>query len=372
MKKLAIIGAGYLQLPLVEKAKEMGIYTICFAWEKGAVCNEICDEFHPISITEKESILKVCKKLIIDGIASIASDVAVPTVNFVAANLNLKGNSIESGLLSTNKFMMRNAFNASNISIPNYVEISNLDNLEKIRFLNLPLIIKPVDRSGSKGITVVKSIKKIKHAVQYALNESFIKRAIVEEFISGEEISVEVISWKGRHHILAYTDKVTTGFPHFVELEHHQPSKYLNADIKSQIDKLVISGLDSLLIKNGASHVELIISSNHDIYVTEIGARMGGDFIGSDLVFLSTGYDYLKGVINISFGIFNNPLLKENQYSGVYFYSNCSSEVKNYILKGKSTIIKSELNKLKNTEIKESSDRSGYFIYQSNKRINLV
>ena len=79
-KKLAIIGASYLQEPLVRKAKEMGLYTICFAWAEGAVCSEVCDKFYDISIVEKEQILEICQKEKINGIATIASDVAAPTV----------------------------------------------------------------------------------------------------------------------------------------------------------------------------------------------------------------------------------------------------------------------------------------------------
>ncbi len=83
-KTLAIIGASYIQLPLVLKAKELGVQTICFAWEEGAVCKDVSDEFYPISIIEKEQILEVCRKEGIDGITTIATDVAVPTISYVA------------------------------------------------------------------------------------------------------------------------------------------------------------------------------------------------------------------------------------------------------------------------------------------------
>ena len=93
MQKLAIIGASYLQLPLVKKAKEMGVYTLCFAWENGAVCKDVADEFYPISIVEKEQILAVCLEKQIDGICTIASDVAAPTVAYVAEMMGLPGNT---------------------------------------------------------------------------------------------------------------------------------------------------------------------------------------------------------------------------------------------------------------------------------------
>ena len=368
-KKLAIIGASYLQKPLVLKANEMHIYTICFAWEDGAVCKDICDEFYPISITEKEEILKVCTELKIDGILSIASDVAVPTVNYIANKLNLIGNSLKSSNLSTNKYLMRQAFKKCNIPVPKFIKINKGFDLNEVSKLRYPIIVKPVDRSGSKGITVLKDIDGIKKAIDYALKESFLGQAIIEEFILGEEISVEGISYNGRHHIITYTDKITTGFPHFVELEHHQPSKYLNTELQEKIDQIVLKGLDSLYIKNGASHSECIITSDNDIYLTEIGARMGGDFIGSDLVELSTGYDFLKGVIKISLGQIEEIKKGPNLYSGVYFYSNETKTVKDFITKKNEVIIKSELRKTDINVLKQSSERAGYFIYQSDKKV---
>ena len=89
MKKLAIIGASYLQQPLVEKCKELGVYSICFAWEEGAVCKDVCDKFYPISTVDKEAILKVCQEEKIDGITTIASDVATLTVSYVAEKMGL-------------------------------------------------------------------------------------------------------------------------------------------------------------------------------------------------------------------------------------------------------------------------------------------
>jgi biotin carboxylase len=371
MLKLSIIGASYLQLPLVEKAKELGIYTICFAWEEGAVCKDICNKFYPISIVEKESILEICKKEKINGIVTIASDIAVPTVNYIASKLDLIGNSMQSSLLSTNKYAMRNAFNKSGILIPNFIEINRENDIHKLESFNFPLIAKPIDRSGSRGVSFIKDRTVLAESIKYALQESFAGKAIVEEFIEGVEISVEAISWRGKHYILAFTDKVTTGYPHFVELEHHQPSVFENDVIFGRIKEIVTKGLNSLKIKNGASHSELIITSNDKIYLNEIGARMGGDFIGSDLVQLSTGYDFLKGVIELALGKFTLPILNNNYCSGIFFYIKERQNVKKYILENGPAIYKYEINENLPEVVKMSADRSGYFIYKNDKRITL-
>lgn len=98
MKTIAVIGASYLQRPLAEKAKEMGLCVLCFAWKEGAVCADIADEFYPISIVEKEQILEICKAKKIDGICTIASDVAAPTVAYVAEKMGLPGNPYDAAV----------------------------------------------------------------------------------------------------------------------------------------------------------------------------------------------------------------------------------------------------------------------------------
>jgi biotin carboxylase len=143
MKKLAVIGASYLQIPLVRKAKEMGIETHCFAWEEGAVCKEIADFFYPVSILEKEKILAICQQVHIDGITTIASDAAVPTVCYVAGNMGLTGNAFEDSFAATDKYLMRQRFAECSVSSPRFVIATENYSTDNFRF---PVIVKPTDR----------------------------------------------------------------------------------------------------------------------------------------------------------------------------------------------------------------------------------
>ena len=371
MKKIAIIGASYLQVPLYLKAKELGIETIGFSWPEGAVAKDMCTRFYAISTLEKEEILKICEKEQVDGILTIATDIAVPTVNYVATKMGLVGNSIESGEISTNKFQMREVLSQNSVKCPTYFKVSDLEEMTTIQpKLSYPIIVKPVDRSGSKGVTKVENEDNLPKAISIALNESLSKSAIIESFIVGVEVSVETISYIGEHHILAITDKVTSGAPHFVELEHHQPS-VLPEHIQENIRKNTIQALNALDIKNGASHSEFLISGE-DIYVTEIGARMGGDFIGSDLVYLSTGFDFLKGVIDVALNRFKKPQHTYQKHAGVLFYTEQTTSVKNLFedVKLKPYIKQSEFNPLQKKNVTQSADRSGYFIYQADKKLS--
>lgn len=380
MKRIGVIGGGFLQLPIVLKCKQMGIETHCFAWEEGAVCKGHADFFYPISIIEKEQILEKCKVIGIDGITTIASDLAVVTVNYIAAQMGLVGNDDTYTSQMTNKYEMRLALASINpqkvpvhlrqahLFVPKFIR-TNTDNPHFESIQSFPAIVKPTDRSGSRGVTKVYNVEERQKAIARAFAESLVKEVIIEEYVEGKEISVESISYKGMHYVLQITDKVTTGEPYFVELEHHQPSS-LSVELQDKIRMLVPLALDALHITNGASHTEIKITPDGDLKIIEIGARMGGDFIGSHLVELSTGYDLLKGVIQVSLGEFEPPVIKESNFSGVYFISKETEDLKKYVDRWKThrEIVMAEMtdNELRN--IKESADRSGYFIYKSDHR----
>lgn len=356
-------------MPLVEKAKEMGVESICFAWEEGAVCKDVCDRFYPVSTVDKDAILKICQEIKIDGITTIASDVAVLTVNYVAEKMGLVGNPDKYSETATNKYLMRQCFMDNNVPSPKFC-LTEGSIPATVSSFHYPVIVKPTDRSGSRGVEKVDAPVDLQAAIERACNESFQKKAVIEEFVEGREISVESISYKGKHYILQITDKVTTEAPFFVELEHHQPST-LPDEVQQRAKDIVLNALDALHIVYGASHAELKITKEGDIRVIEIGARMGGDFIGSDLVKLSTGYDFLKGVINVAFGDFEEPILLEHKCSGVYFLCKETESILPIIQNSAQypEIIKAEVTDQTLRNIECSADRSGYLIYQGDNKI---
>lgn len=374
MQKLAIIGASYLQRPLVEKAKEMNLYTICFAWREGSVCASLCDKYYEVSIIEKDEILRICQIEHIDGICTIGSDVAAPTVAYVAERMGLIGNSYQSAIRANDKFLMRNWLVKAGVMCPQYKMVTSIDQIACLK-MRFPIIVKPVDRSGSLGVSKVNTKEGVLSAVEKALSLSFKHEAMIEEYIEGREISVEFISFQGKHYPLQITDKVTTGSPYFVEIEHHQPS-IISPEMYDEVYDITRKSLTGLCIMNGASHSEYKITADGEIYVIEIAGRMGGDFIGSHLVQLSTGYDYVKGVINVCMDRFEEPIIVENGCAGV-FYICKDSQDKVEVFENEADcfpkdyqIVQKEMldDNLRNVEC--SSDRSGYLIYKSTKKRN--
>lgn len=382
MKKLVIIGANDFQNKLILKAKELGYETHVFAWKENAPGEKSADYFYPISITEKEKILEQCKIIKPCAVTSIASDLAMLTVSFVSQALGLICNSQECVSYTTNKFNMRTRLQESGVYTPKFVKVyqndynnknskDSFDRISELFFNNNhsnysgSAIVKPTDRSGSRGITKISNPSQLEKAIIAAFSNSFEKAAIIEEYIDGEEYSCECISYKGKHEFLALTKKITTGSPHFIETGHIQPSGLSEKEI-NKIVPIIFKALDALKIENGASHSEFKIDRNGNVKIIEIGARMGGDCIGSDLVEISTGYDFLKMVIDTAQGI--APTLqpiKTARTAEIHFIFNHDDLAKLQIIEKESPekiYYKSEIEDIGSRFVVDSSTRFGYYI----------
>ena len=299
--KLVIIGANDFQDRLILRANALGYETHVFAWEQGAVGREHADFFYPVSIVEKDEILDICRGISPRGVCSVASDLAAITVDYVAEKLGLPCNKTEFTPIRTNKYRMREALLAAGISCPGFVRAGEDADPGLFRGLEFPVIVKPTDRSGSRCVTKLDTLEGLADAIRAAAAVSFEKRAIVEEYIDGDEYSMETITQAGVHHFLAATKKYTTGAPHFIETGHRQPGG-LPEETLNRAKETVFAALDALRVENSAGHSEFKVDHAGNIRIIEIGARMGGDCIGSDLVPLSTGHDFLKMVVDVAVG----------------------------------------------------------------------
>lgn len=370
--RLAVIGANKPLVPFYRQAKKLGCKIYGFAWEKGAVCKDYCEKFYPISFTEKDKILKICKKEKIDGITSFSLESALPTVVYVAQNMGLVSNTEECMSLTKDKFTMRERLKECKVPIPRYKHISELKDLDGLG-QEYPMIVKPSDSGGSKGVTLVHNDKELKDAFNRAVQFSSSRTVMIEEYVDGREFSVEYISHNGKHYFLQITDKVTSGPPYFIELQHHQPAD-LTTEQESSIKAVVEATLDALKITDSPSHTELKMKNNGEIRIIELGARMGGDYITSDLVRLSTGYDFVKGNIELVTGHFSKPVKTINNYSGVYFLSSqTKGKVMPYLIHSQDYpwLVQSEVVDENPQFATNNGERSGYLIYKSDKKIIL-
>ena len=300
-KKLAIIGANESITLLINKAKELGYETHVFAWACGDPGEEAADYFYPISTADKDAVLTKCREIGICGICSIASDFAVPTINYVARAMGLPGNSERTDVVARNKYQMRCALRDAGLYVPPFIQAGEDFTMEDAKDLKYPVIVKPTDRWSSKGVTRVDKPEQLMDAVAYAVKESFDKKAIIEGFMTGPEYSAECICQNGEVHVLQLTQKLTTDYPHYIETGHIQPSN-IPAERQSEVKAFIKKAVAALDIKNSAAHAEFRLLEDGNIGIIEIGARMGGDFIGTDLTPTSTGVDFIKMVIDVAVG----------------------------------------------------------------------
>jgi len=367
MKKLAIISAKLEQEPLVLKAKEMGIETHCFAWDKeyDNYCKGIADYFHPISILEKEQILEKCREIKIDGITTILSDYAVPTIAFVAQNMGLIGNCFEDMVTIGNKFAASQNFLKHGIQAPRAALVQKGQERIDLSEFNYPLIVKPTDRSTAFGVIKVEKEEDLQKAISLAHKFSFCSEALIEEYIEGLEVSIDTISFNGEHHIMAIKERemiIIDKSPW--KISGHYPFE-LPADILNKIAIETKKALDSVNFKYGASNTEFRLNDAGELFILEVNPRMAGDFSWI-LMQLYNGYDVLKGVIDVALGQFEKPVFPYKKYSGIYFCRENTEWIKK-IIENKDNdpdIVEAELFH----EDETHASRLGYFIYQSEQK----
>lgn len=301
MKKLLIIGASILQLPAIKRAKELGYYVGVIDYNPNAVGVPFADEFFCVSTIDIEGVVKVAEDFRPDGIMTLATDMPMRSIAAACDRLGLPGITFDTAIKSTDKGEMIKCFEANGVEHPWYFILSEPNELERvIGQIQFPCISKPTDNSGSRGVMLIHSEEELRDAVAYSSQNGRSGGVIVEEYMKGPEVSVEIITTDGEPHVLNVTDKLTTGAPHFVEMGHSQPSRLAENDV-AKICDLACRAVRAVGIKNGPAHVEIMLTEEGPKMV-ELGARMGGDCITTHLVPLSTGVDMIEATIRIACG----------------------------------------------------------------------
>ena len=327
-KRLAIIGSGRMAWIVSKNAHEMGIETHCFSNVEPDYIHDEVDVFHNISIFEYKTIVEICKREHIAGVIA-TTELTVAIAAYVSEKLGTPGISYQNALYITDKFRNRIICRGvEEIEQPAFYHIYSETELSNVK-CNYPIIVKPTGKGGKKGITVVETKDKLKDAYLYAKENSGDSPVIIEQFISGgQEYSVESLSYKGKHYIIQVTEKISSGPPHCVELGHHQPAS-ISVDMRRKVETAIIKGLVAIGVDNSTCHTEIKIVDDK-IYLIEFNARPGGDHITWPLTELSTGYNMIKGAIEIALGIFDcvDTNKFNSNYAGVYFVTKQTSHLK--------------------------------------------
>lgn len=313
-KRLLVLAAGILQVPVIKKAKEKGYYVIAVDGDSNAIGLQYADKAICANITDEEIMLEIAREQHVDGVIHPCSEVSMNVMGRINDELGLAGITKEQAIRATNKHLMREAFEKGNAPSPKSILTDSAEDAwEHLQNdFSTDGILKPSRNSGSRGIAkVVRDMNKADfiNAYNIALNESRDKSVLIEQFIEGPEFSIEIIVWNGKVNVLTVTDKKTTGAPHFVELGHNQPSCYSKEDVET-LKAAAVAGVKALGVNNCACHAEAKLM-NGKAYLMEIGARLGGDFISTELTHLSTGIDMVAAAINVALGIEPDLSVKE-------------------------------------------------------------
>lgn len=376
MKKLMILGASILQLPAIQKAKDMGLDVIAVDMNPEAIGFKVDGiKKEVISTIDISAVIEAAQRHNIDGIMTLASDMPMRTVAAVAEELNLIGIDYDTAIKATNKAEMRKALVENSVPVPMFFQVNTREEfynaVQKIKNAGYRCIVKPVDNSGSRGIDLLKDFDRetLDRAYEYSKQSSRSGGLMVEEFMEGPEVSVETLSINGKCHVIQITDKLTTGAPYFVEMGHSQPSQ-LSEKIKEKISQVAIAANKAIGIKNGPSHTEIKVTKDGP-KIVELGARLGGDNITTHLTPLSTGVDMVEACINIALGLPADIEKKYHKGSAIRYFSVDNGRIEDILhveeAKKKAGVVQLSIVHNKGEKlngIKSSGDRVGFVITQ--------
>lgn len=365
-KKILILGGGQMQVPIIQCANRMGLHTIVADMDENAPGLIEAKERLLISTMDMDALMTYVLHHPIDGILT-TSDAPVNVVAAVGEKFHLPAMSIETARLCTNKYLQRECLRKNNIKTPLYRIVKNGECPKELMNNALfPLIVKPVDSSASRGVQKVENVEELKSAIQDADNNSHSHTVIIEEFIEGQEFSVESFSQNGETHIIAITQKQTIGEDYgcFVEDTHIEPAM-ISDDVKHLIEAEVLAATKALGSNNCPNHTEVKVNADC-AFIIESACRLGGDYITSDLVPLSTGVNMMENLIHVSIGEPADLEIKFKKCSAVQFlntenYHRCED----FIHTCHPTIRRYEIEPYSKKQIRSSLDRLGYIILQT-------
>lgn len=307
MKKILLLGGSAQQIVAIETAKRLGYHTILCDFLPDNPGQYVADKFYLVSTTDKEAVLKVALDENVDGVLAYASDPAAPTAAYVAEKMELAGSPYESVDILCNKDKFRSFLSQNGFCTPKargYTSIADASADIKAGFFKLPVIVKPVDSSGSKGVGRIDSAKEADEKLNYAMSFSRGRRIIVEEFveklgyqIAGDGLSIDgklVFRYFANDH---FNPKCVNPFvPISASFPYEQPEK-VQEKIHNEIQRL----LTALNMKTSTYNFDMRIDKDYNVYLMEVAPRDGGNYI-PDVIKYATGVDLVECSVKAAMG----------------------------------------------------------------------
>ncbi len=316
MKKVLVIGAGFLQDFVICKAKSMGYETLAVDGNPNAVGFKHTDKYKVINIVDEKACLEYAKAEKIDGVLTAATDYGVLTAAYIAQEMGLPGINYEVAKLIKNKYKVRKCLYENQVDDTKQAfevdKDTDLNTLcDKIVF---PVMVKPCDGSGSRGASRVDCADSFESACRFAMESSITHRATIETFIFGKEYGAESLVVNGEIYVLGIMRKWMTQPPYYAELGHAIPTD-LPHEVEQRAKQCVQKAIKALGINFGSVNMDMLITSEGKIHIVDIGARMGGNMIGPCVIPYGTGIDYMADMIRNVVG--DKVQLKQAEHNAV-------------------------------------------------------
>jgi len=321
MKRIMLLGGLRYLIPVIKEAHKLGVYVITADYLPNNIAHKYSDEYCNVSIIDKDAVLKAAEKLKIDGILSHAVDPGVTTAAYVAEKMGLPFQcSYETACILQDKslfrkFLAKNGFNCPKAKGYNNAE----DSLKDVDYFNWPVIVKPVDSAGSKGVSKVENKADLSSAIELALSSSISKKFIIEDFLDviGAQSSADIFTVDGKLVYPAYSDQLfdanaANPYTPAIEIWPSTMEQKFQEDLTEQLQKLVTL----LGMKSGIYNVESRVCSNGKAYIMEVSPRGGGNRI-AELQDMATRQNLICNEIKKALGM---PLdnISSPQYNGVW------------------------------------------------------
>jgi biotin carboxylase len=374
-KFLLIFGGSILQRSLLLNAKKMGLITVVIDPDKDASERNTSDYFEVVAGDDFEGTCEVVMKYNISGIITAATDKPLVMMAMIAEKFNFPFYSVATAQMATDKWIMKKIFQENDIPCAKGIETKEITPIS-----NYPVILKPKDNSGSRGVYYCETPEQLNTYFEQSKTYTKKDSVIIEEFIPGAEFSVEAIHSENHTTVVQITEKTTSAFPFNVELSHIAPAA-LNKSIIDQINSVILKIATAFNYKFCVSHTELKVHGN-SISIIETSPRLGGDFITSHLVPLSTGVNIENKLIELALGEKIIPLNLKDTPKKIaciqYFnlpgdYLNSEVDVSKIIAKYKLIEMSFALQKGDRIpKITNSLDRYGYYIFTVDSGVDLM
>ena len=338
MKRILMLGGSLYQTYAIKEAVRLGHYVITCDYLPNNPGHQFSHEYHNVSTTDKEAVLELARKLEVDGVVAYASDPAAPTAAYVCEKLGLPTSPFRSVEILSKKHLFRQYLTEHGFNVPKARSYTSFEEAKaEIDGFQLPVMVKPVDSSGSKGINKLTDKSQLEVFVEEALSYSRDKIFLIEEFIekSGPQISGDAFSVDGKlvFHCLGnefYSSKVEKDFAPLGECWPTVMPDHVIKTLEEDLQRLITS----LGMKSTAYNVEAIYGKDGKVYILELGARSGGSLIAQVTAY-ATGVDMVPYVIKAALGedcsdlkmapvkgFWSNYMVHSNQtgkYAGIEF-----------------------------------------------------